>query len=239
MWSPAAGHFHLGSALIGIRIGGFGHPALVGRDRRYLDDPSGWRPVPAPAWAYAGSGRLPTVIVPRRLEVQRVRQNREALPHGHSVADWPLLRPTRRLSQPGLHAGSGRGARAHSLYSFKRGRVGIDASHCHAVDRKTGNRPAGSHQLPASIGTSGAPVPERSLGSLRGRGYRSGIRAVSTTRRSPDAPPWRSRGRRRSPVPARGAPGLGRRHPARCGHGASDPTTCSSRPRRSASRHGH
>jgi hypothetical protein len=33
------------------------------------------------------------VIVLRRLEVQHNCQSQEALPHGHSVADCPLLRP--------------------------------------------------------------------------------------------------------------------------------------------------
>jgi hypothetical protein len=33
------------------------------------------------------------VIVLRCLEVGAPVKGREALPHGHSVADWPLLRP--------------------------------------------------------------------------------------------------------------------------------------------------
>ena len=56
--SPAAGPFGFGCVLFGSRISGFRQPAPVWRDRRTLDDPSGRRPVPAPAWAYAGSGRL-------------------------------------------------------------------------------------------------------------------------------------------------------------------------------------
>jgi hypothetical protein len=44
--------------LMGIHVSGFCHPALVWRDQRTLDDPGGRRPVPAPACAYAGSGRL-------------------------------------------------------------------------------------------------------------------------------------------------------------------------------------
>jgi hypothetical protein len=54
----AAGHFGLGCVRIAIRVSGFCHPALVWRDGRTLDDPGGRRPVPAPALAYAGSGRL-------------------------------------------------------------------------------------------------------------------------------------------------------------------------------------
>jgi hypothetical protein len=62
------------------------------------------------------------VIVLRRLEVSATGKNREALPHGHSVADCPLLRPSRRLAQPDRSGGIGRGARADSLYSFKKRR---------------------------------------------------------------------------------------------------------------------
>jgi hypothetical protein len=62
----------------------------------------------------AGSGlglrRLrppPMVIVLRRLEVGATVRGREALPHGHSVADCPLFRPSRRLPQPARHDGIG------------------------------------------------------------------------------------------------------------------------------------
>jgi len=37
---------------------------------------------------------------------RRTWQIREALPHGHSVADCPLLQPSRRLPQPGLMTSS-------------------------------------------------------------------------------------------------------------------------------------
>ena len=47
------------------------------------------------------------VIVVRRLEVGAPVRRREALPHGHSVADCPLLRASRRLPQPGRHDGIG------------------------------------------------------------------------------------------------------------------------------------
>ncbi len=47
------------------------------------------------------------VIVLRRLEVGATVDGREALPHGHSVADCPLLRPSHRLPHPGRHDGIG------------------------------------------------------------------------------------------------------------------------------------
>jgi hypothetical protein len=63
----------------------------------------------------AGSGvglrrlRPPSmVIVLRRLEVGSKVKGREALPHSHSVSDCPLLRPSRRLPQPGGHDRIGR-----------------------------------------------------------------------------------------------------------------------------------
>ena len=63
----------------------------------------------------AGSGlglrrlRPPSmVIVFRRLEVGSKVKGRKALPHGHSVADCPLLRPSRRLPQPGRRDRIGR-----------------------------------------------------------------------------------------------------------------------------------
>ena len=90
------------------------------RDRRTLDDPRGRRPVPASAWRLRRLRPPSMVIVLRRLEVGATVKGREALPHGRSVADCPLLPPSRRLAQPGRHDGIGRGARAHSLYSFKR-----------------------------------------------------------------------------------------------------------------------
>ena|ERR1019366_3662464 len=46
------------------------------------------------------------VIVLRRLEVGATVDGQEALPHGHSVADCPLLQPSRRLPQPGLMTAS-------------------------------------------------------------------------------------------------------------------------------------
>ena len=72
-----------------------------------------------PAYAYAGSGRLPMVIVLRRLDVGRNCQSREALPHGHSVADCPLLHTSRRLPHPGRHDGIGGTTRVDPPYSFK------------------------------------------------------------------------------------------------------------------------
>ena len=90
------------------------------RDRRTLDNPRGRRPVPASAWRLRRLRPPSMVIVLRRLEVGATVKGREALPHGHSVADCPLLLPSRRLAQPGRHHGIGRGARAHSLCSFKR-----------------------------------------------------------------------------------------------------------------------
>jgi len=84
-----------------------------------LDDPVGRRPVPAPAWAYARLRPPPMVIVLRRLEVGANWQGREALPHGHSVADCPLLRPSRRLPHPGRPDSIGGPTRVDPLYSFK------------------------------------------------------------------------------------------------------------------------
>jgi len=116
----------------------------------------------------------------------------------------------------------------------------------HATSRKIG-RCWGSAECPvparvaqpypAVSRSSGRPDQRRNFADPRGN--RSGIRAVSTTRRSPDAPPWRSRGQRRSPGLDRGGYGPGWRRRARCGHGAYDPNTCSSRPRRTAFRPGH
>ena len=120
MWAREAGHFGLGCGLIAIRVNGFCHAALTWRDRRTLDDPRGRRPVPASAWCLRRLRPPPMVIVLRRLEFGATVKGREALPHGHCVADCPLVPPTRRLAQPDRHDGIGRGARAHSLYSFKR-----------------------------------------------------------------------------------------------------------------------
>ena len=68
-------------------------------------------PMPAPA-ASNGDRASPS-------RSRRTYQSRKALPHGHSVADCPLLRPSRRLPQPGLHDGIGRRARVDLPYSFK------------------------------------------------------------------------------------------------------------------------
>jgi hypothetical protein len=57
MSTPPARHSFIGLAGP-LCLSGFGHSALVWRDGGTLDDPSGRRPVPAPASAYAGSGRL-------------------------------------------------------------------------------------------------------------------------------------------------------------------------------------
>jgi hypothetical protein len=56
---PVAGHFGLGSVLIAMCLSGSCQLALGRRDRRILGNPTGRRPVPAPAGAYARSGRLP------------------------------------------------------------------------------------------------------------------------------------------------------------------------------------
>src|SRR5271156_4999563 len=55
LWAAGSWPVRLRTLLFGTRVSGFRHPALVWRDRRTLDDPVGRRPVPAPAWAYAGS----------------------------------------------------------------------------------------------------------------------------------------------------------------------------------------
>jgi hypothetical protein len=81
--APAARHFRLGCVLFGIRVIGLRHPALVWRDRRILDDPRGRRPVPAPASVH-GDRASPS----RSLRNCQIR-GREALPHGHSLADCP------------------------------------------------------------------------------------------------------------------------------------------------------
>jgi len=107
MWAREAGHFGLGCGLIAIRVNGFCHAALTWRDRRTLDDPRGRRPVPASAWRLRRLRPPPVVIVLRRLEVGATVKGREALPHGHCVADCPLLLPSRRLAQPGRHYGIG------------------------------------------------------------------------------------------------------------------------------------
>ena len=104
---PAAGHFARGcccsapasAAPAALRpSGGTGELSMI---------QSGRRPVPAPAWRLRRLRPPPMVIVLRRLEVGAPVKGREALPHGHSVADCPLLRPSRRLPQPGRHDGIG------------------------------------------------------------------------------------------------------------------------------------
>ena len=90
------------------------------RDRRTLDNPRGRRPVPASAWRLRRLRPPSMVIVLRRLEVSATVKGREALPHGHSVADCPLLPPSRRLAQPGRSGGNKTRARAHSHRSLKK-----------------------------------------------------------------------------------------------------------------------
>jgi hypothetical protein len=139
MWAPAAGHFGLGSVLIGTS-------AAIAT----LRSSDGIGELSRSRWtaACAGSGwglrRLrppPMATVPRRLEVCATVRGREALPHGHSVADCLLLRPSRRLPKPGRHDGIGRGARAHSLYSFKKSRYSVLAIRYGSVSDRPLTRP--------------------------------------------------------------------------------------------------
>jgi hypothetical protein len=109
--------------------------------------------VPASAWRLRRLRPPSMVIVLRRLEVGATVKGREALPHGRSVADCPLLPPSRRLAQPGRHDGIGRGARAHSLHSF----IPEEGRSSFPLGRRRSDSSAERH---APYGTTGAPLTE-------------------------------------------------------------------------------
>jgi hypothetical protein len=114
MWKRAAGHFALRCVPNAIRVKASWHAALAGGIGELSMIQAGGGLCRLRLGAYAGSGRLPMVIVLRRLDFGATVKGREALPHGHCVADCPPSGPLVGLPNQAVLAESER-VREHIL----------------------------------------------------------------------------------------------------------------------------